>query len=204
MIAHELTRDAVGTAFLDDETTIELLARARAGDRDAVETLLQRCLPSLKRWAHGKLPSSARAFLDTGDIVQEAALHAVRRLDTFEPRHVGAMQAYLRQSVINRIIDEVRRVARQPVPVELEADLMSHESSPMEVAIEGETYERYRAALGRLKSRHREIVVARIEMQWSISQIKARFEFASIDAARMAVTRALGRLAADMHALSHA
>jgi len=186
------------TTFLNGEATIELLARARAGDRDAVEALLQRCLPSLKRWAHGRLPSSARAFLDTGDIVQDAAMHAIRHLDTFEPRHVGAMQAYLRQSVINRIIDEVRRVARQPVPVGIEEDLLSRDSSPLEVAIEGETYERYRAALGRLKSRHREIVVARIEMQWSIAKIRERFEFSSMDAARMAVTRALRRLAEDI------
>jgi RNA polymerase sigma factor (sigma-70 family) len=202
MIAQEPMRHAVGTVFLDDETTVELLAKAREGDRGAVEALLQRCLPQLKRWAHGKLPASARAFMDTGDIVQEAALHAIRRLDTFEPRHVGAMQAYLRQSVINRIIDEVRRVARHPVPVELEGDLLSHDSSPLEAAIEAETYERYRAALSRLKSRYREIVVARIEMQWSISQIKERFEFASIDAARMAVTRALRRLSADMQAVT--
>ena len=204
MIAPVPIEEAGGTAFLGDETTIELLARARAGDRNAVEALLQRCLPSLKRWAHGKLPASARAFLDTGDIVQEAALHTIRRLDTFEPGHVGAMQAYLRQSVINRIIDEVRRVARQPVPVELDEDLPSHDSSPLEIAIEGETYERYCAALAQLKARHRDLVVARIEMQWSISQIKERFEFSSIDAARMAVTRALRRLAADMRAVPDA
>ena len=111
------------------------------------------------------------------------------------------MQAYLRQSVINRIIDEVRRVARQPVAVELEEDPRSHDRSPLEVAIEAETYERYRAALARLKSRHREIVVARVEMQWSLAQIRERFEFSSIDAARMAVTRALQRLMADIQTL---
>ena len=106
-------------ALLSDEPTIELVVRAQRGDRGAVEALLQRSLPSLKRWAHGRLPSAARGYLDTGDIVQESALHALRRLDMFEPRHVGAMQAYLRQSVINRIRDEVRRIGRQPPPVEL-------------------------------------------------------------------------------------
>ena len=90
------------------------MVRAQRGDRGALEALLQRCLPSLKRWAHGRLPSAARGSLDTGDIVQEAALNALRRLDTFEPRNVGSMQAYLRQSVINRIRDEVRRIGRNP------------------------------------------------------------------------------------------
>ena len=47
--------------LLSDEPTIELVIRARAGDRQAVEALLQRCLPALKRWAHGRLPAAARA-----------------------------------------------------------------------------------------------------------------------------------------------
>ena len=87
-----------------------------------MEALLQRCLPPLKRWAHGRLPAAARGRLDTGDLVQEAALHVLGNLGTFEPRHVGAMQAYLRQSVINRICDEVRRIGRQPPPLELPDD----------------------------------------------------------------------------------
>lgn len=184
--------------LLSDEPTIELVIRARAGDRAAGEALLQRCLPSLKRWAHGRLPIAARGYLDTGDLVQEAALHAVRRLDAFEPRHVGAMQAYLRQSVINRIRDEVRRVVRQPTPVELPEDLTSDRTSPLEVAIQAETYERYRQALTQLKSRDREMVVARIEVQWSIAEIARRFGLRTVEAARMAVTRALRRLTAQM------
>src|ERR1041385_3479310 len=77
-------------ALFSDEPTIELVVKARGGDRQAVEALLQRCLPSLKRWAHGRLPATARGSLDTGDLVQEAALHVLARLELFEPRHVGA------------------------------------------------------------------------------------------------------------------
>jgi RNA polymerase sigma-70 factor (ECF subfamily) len=161
--------------------------------------LLQRCLPSLKRWAHGRLPSSARGYLDTGDIVQEAALHALRRLDTFEPRHVGAMQAYLRQSVINRIRDEVRKVSRRPLPVELPPDLESDRTSPLEVAVQAEAYQHYRDALGDLSTRDRELVVARVEAQWSVGEIAKRFEMPTPDAARMAVGRALKRLTTKLH-----
>src|SRR3990170_2547974 len=150
--------------LLSDEPTIELVVKAREGNREAVEALLQRCLPQLKRWAHGRLPAAARGSLDTGDLVQETVLHVLRRLDAFEPRHVGAMQAYLRQSVINRIRDEVRRVSRQPMPVELSEELTCDRTSPLEVAIQAETYERYHQALTQLKSRDREMVVARIEV----------------------------------------
>ena len=86
---------------------------------------MQRCLPALKRWAHGKLPAMARSYMDTGDLVQEAALNAIRHLDTFEPRRVGAMQVYLIQSVINRIRDEVRRVSRRGVTSELPEEAAS-------------------------------------------------------------------------------
>jgi len=185
-------------SLLSDEPTIELVLKARNGDRTAVEALLQRCLPSLTRWAHGRLPASVRGALDTGDLVQEAALHALRRLDVFEPRHVGAMQAYLRQSVINRIRDEVRRVTRHPAPVELPPDHPADATSPLESAIEAESYERYRAALSTMTSRHREIVVARVELQWSLAEIAERFGMRTADAARMAVSRALKRLSAQM------
>jgi RNA polymerase sigma-70 factor (ECF subfamily) len=163
-----------------------------------VEALLQRCLPQLKRWAHGKLPPAARGALDTGDLVQEAAMHAVQRLDVFQPRHVGAMQAYLRMSVLNRIRDEIRRVGRNPAPVELPEDHPGDSTSPLEAALQSESYERYRAALRQLKPRDREMVVARLEAQWNMSEIARQFGLRSLDAARMAVSRALKKLSTNM------
>jgi RNA polymerase sigma factor (sigma-70 family) len=103
------------------------------------------------------------------------------------------MQAYLRQSVINRIRDEVRRIGRQPAPVALPEEPLADATSPLEAAIEAESYERYRQALQGLKPRDREMVVARVEVQWSLSEIALRFGMPTVDAARMAVTRALKR-----------
>lgn len=182
------------STLLSDEPTIELVVKARGGDRMAVEALLQRSIPSLKRFAHGRLPPAARGSLDTGDLVQETVLHVLRRLDTFEPRHVGAMQAYLRQSVINRIRDEVRRIGRHPAPVELPPDMASDMPSPLEEAVRSEAYDRYRAVLEQLSPRDRAMVVARIEAQWNLGEIAERFNMRTVDGARMAVTRALRRL----------
>jgi RNA polymerase sigma-70 factor (ECF subfamily) len=181
-------------ALLSDQPTVELLVLARAGDRSAVEALLQRCLPSLRRWAHGRLPSAARSYLDTEDIVQETALHVIRRLDHFEPRHVGAMQAHLRQSVINRVRDEVRKIVRHPGQVELPDEISSKHASQLEMVIRDEAYQRYRDGLSTLDPRDREMVVARVEMQWSYKEIVRRFDLPSDDAARMRVKRALQRL----------
>jgi RNA polymerase sigma-70 factor, ECF subfamily len=191
-------RSKDAATLLSDEPTIELVISARAGDRLALEALLERCLPPVKRWAHGRLPAHARAGLDTGDLVQEAAMHVLARLDKFEPRHVGAMQAYLRMSVVNRIRDEIRRVGRRPEAVELTTEPTSDATSPLEVAIRGEAYERYRCALAKLRPRDREMVVGRVEMQWSVDQIAQRFRMPSLDAARVAVSRALKRLTAQL------
>lgn len=180
--------------LLSDEPTIELVIRAQDGDRQAVEALLQRSLPHLRRWAHGKLPAAARGRLDTGDLVQETVLHVLRRLDTFQPRHVGAMQGYLRQSVMNLIRDEVRRIGRHPAPSELSDDLPSDTQSPFEEAVRAQDVDRYHVALSALPVRDRELIVARIEAQWTYDEIARRFGMPTSDAARMAAKRAIDRL----------
>jgi len=190
--------DHASRMFISDEPTVELVVRARHGDQRALEALVERCIPALRQWAHGKLPASARGSIDTGDLVQEAVMNALRRLDEFEPRHVGAMQAYLRRSVTNRIIDEVRRVRRRPAQDALTDEQPAQDLSPLEVAIESETYDRYRAALDVLSPRQRQLILARIDMQWSIARIAKEFEFTTADAARMAVTRAVKQLKVHM------
>jgi RNA polymerase sigma factor (sigma-70 family) len=186
--------------LLSDEPTVELILRARGGDDSALEALLQRCLPDLRRWAHGRLPAAARGAADTEDLVQEAAMKVIARLDRFHPHHVGAMQGYLRTSVINSIRDRVRQINRRPVPVEIPEELPSETVSPLEEAIRLETYERYRTALAALRSKDREIVVARVEAQWTAREMAGRFGFHSDSAARMATLRALRRLRAELDA----
>jgi RNA polymerase sigma-70 factor (ECF subfamily) len=197
-MTNEDAPETEGVALLSDEPTIELVLSARNGDRMALEALLERCLPPLKRWTHGRLPAHARGGLDTGDLVQEAAMHVLARLDKFEPRHVGAMQAYLRTAVINRIRDEIRKVGRRPEAVELTDEPPSDVTSPLEAVIRNEAYDRYRSALDKLRTRDREMIVARIEVQWSIAEIAQRFGMASVDATRVAVSRSLKRLSAQL------
>lgn len=191
--------EAAEYGLLSDEPTMELVVRAQTGDRAAAEALLERCLPQLRRWAHGRLPPAARGNLDTNDLVQDAAMNLLRRIEHFEPRHVGAMQGYLRQSVINRIRDEVRRIGRNAPPVELPDDHPSDRTSPLESAIKAEAYDRYKVALTSLQPKDRELVVARVEVQWSVAEIANRFGIRTVDAARMAVSRAIKRLTRELH-----
>ena len=88
----------------------------------------------------------------------------------------------------------MRRVARRPTPVELPKELPAADMSSEELAIRAQTYQQYRDALGRLRRRDREIVVACIEAQWTVREIGDRFAFPTREAARMAMVRAMRRL----------
>ena len=176
------------------DSTADLLARVRGGDRDALDALIDRCMPALRRWARGRLPAGARGLVDTQDIVQDAIVRALGHLDTFESRHEGALQAYLRQAVINRIRDEARRVERRPVPQELGESMPFDGASPLDIAIGRQGVSRYEAALRQLKESDREAIIGRIEMQHDYETLAGMLGKTTADAARIAVKRAIARL----------
>ena len=182
----------------EGESSVELLRLAREGNREAVETLCARHRPLLCRWATGRLPRWARDLLDTEDLVQETLVAAIKHLSTFEPRHDGALQAYLRQAVHNRIRNEIHRIQRKPSMEEIGNQHPDKGSSPLEETIGRETLERYEAALERLRDDEREAVVLRIEMGWAYEQLAQALGKPTPDAARVAVGRALLRLAKEM------
>ena len=180
------------------ESSVELLQRFKTGDADALNRLLARYVGPLRRWAHGRLPQWARDMSDTQDLVQDALLKALRHLDTFEPVGPAGLHCYLREAVMNRIRDELRRSARHPAPQELDERLPHQSASPLEKAIGRETLAAYSAALQCLGQEERELVVARVECGFSYEEIAAMFGKPSTDAARMAVRRALRSLATEM------
>ncbi len=186
------------TEQLGVDSTLDLVERAKSGDQEALNRLFARYLPSLRRWASGRLPRWSRDLMDTDDLVQETMVRAVNRLDRFESRHPGALQAYLRQAVVNRIRDEIRRTKRSPVATELDENESDHGASPLEAAIGAEVLERYDAALGRLRPEEREAIVARVEMDGTYLEVAQALGKPSADAARMTVSRALLRLAEEM------
>ena len=181
------------------DSTFDLVERAKTGDREALNSLFARYLPALRRWASGRLPRWTRDLMDTDDLVQVTVVRAVKRMDNFESRHEGALQAYLRQAVVNRIRDEVRRTKRSPIVTELDENAGDRAASPLEAAIGAEALERYEAALTRLRPEEREAIVARVEMDGTYHQVAEALGKPSADAARMAVSRALLRLAEEMH-----
>ena len=189
------TAEASGS---DPESTFHLIERARAGDQEALDRLFARHLKPLQRWASGRLPRWARDLADTDDLVQHTLLQTFKTIQDFQPRQVGALQAYLRQAVLNRIRDELRRKSRRPQSTDLDEVQLVSAESPLEETIGHEAVERYERALARLKPDERQAIIARVEMGCSYQELAEALGRPSPDAARKAAQRALLRLAEEM------
>ena len=163
-----------------------------------MEALMGRYLARLQRWATGRLPASARTLMDTDDLVQDALLNTFRRLEHFQPRHDGALLAYLREAVANRIRNELRRGVPD-VDVSVEPDhLPSEAPSPLERLVSRQALDRYEQALAQLDENDRAAIIGRFEMGYSYDALARAMERPSPEAARKATERALRRLIALM------
>ncbi len=183
---------------LDTDATLPLLKRARDGDADALDRLIARYIPSLERWAHGRLPGWARSVVDTGDLVQEAAIQVFKRIGDFDYRGEGSLHAYLRQAIMNRIRNEIRAAGRRPATEVLDDGVRDPALSPLDLAMGSEALDRYEAALARLRPEERELIIGRAEIGLTYPELAEATGKSSADAARMAVARALVRLAEEM------
>ncbi len=137
----------------------------------------------------------ARDLVDTDDLTQDVML---RTLDRVKQSELGAdsLVYYLRAAVMNRIRDEVRLIDRRPKlrqePLEFHRDL---QASPLEQAMGNEQLRRYEDALHSLPARERDAVILRIELGFPFDQIATALGWTGANAARMAIVRAVGKMA---------
>ncbi len=175
--------------------TVELVRRIRHGDGGARDLLFRRYLPLLRRWAHGRLPPSARDANDTDDLVQVTLLRALNRIEDFDVRHPGSFLAYLRQILLNEVRGEIRRLAslpaREPLPEELGP---SDAPTVLEQLVGAERLAAYQRALGELPRRQQEILIMRLEFGMTYPEIALELG-GNVDAVRIMATRAAAELA---------
>lgn len=173
----------------DSDSTIIVLERARQGDHSAARMLLQRALPLVRRWAHGRVPHEVRRDANTEDVLQDAVIRTLGNLKRFEHRTVSGLQYYLRRSVVNRIRDLVRGSRRRPTATALPEDLPGHEPTPIERAIRKERLDRFLAALAQLTPAERQLLIFRFELGYTTPEI-AKAVGISAGAASMRLARA--------------
>jgi RNA polymerase sigma factor (sigma-70 family) len=108
------------------------------------------------------------------------------------------LQAYLRQAVVNRLRDEIRRTGRLPDAVGVDDLEAPAEDSPLEAASGREAVEDYVRALERLRPEERDAIIARVELGLSYEELAEALGKPTAEAARKAARRALVRLVAEM------
>lgn len=166
----------------------------------AIGKLLARILPGIASWAHDRLPRRARRRADTGDLVQEAALGAVQNLSPEDLRTPAAVDSYIRQSIRNRIIDEIRRSGKVEVAGGGSNELARDSGpTPLDSVLETEDRRRFRAALARLEEDEQILVVGRVDLELSYRELADATGRPSADAARAATRRAVLKLARNVN-----
>jgi RNA polymerase sigma factor (sigma-70 family) len=167
--------------------------------RTAVDRLFELLMPMLLRWTHRRLPPRARRRMDSADLIQEALVGVLEHLPDLDERSPERVQAYAQQAIRNRIRDEIRRADKVEVSGgDGRAGTASRDASPLDDAMESEDQLRFRAALDRLDPGDRELIVGRVDRGLDYETLASRTGRPSAEAARVAVRRAVLRLAREM------
>lgn len=170
----------------------------------AVERLFARLLPGLVAWAHGRLPRHARRRNDTWDLVQDACTGAITHLADLDARDPAQVDFYLRQSIRNRILDEVRRSGRGEIASAEGIAVADPSPTPHDDAVESDERRRYRRALLRLDDDDQQLVVGRVELRLSYEALARATGRDSVETTRGATRRAMLRLARELGELERA
>jgi RNA polymerase sigma-70 factor (ECF subfamily) len=141
---------------------LDLVERARAGDREAFAQLAQVLTDGLFAVAH-------RMLRDTGlaeDATQQALLDAWRKLPQL--REVERFEAWVHRLLVNACKDEIGRARRRDAKLEL---LRGPERSTPDASLSVEQRDQLERAFHRLSPEHRAIVVLRHYRFWSPDEI---------------------------------
>jgi len=156
----------------------EAVALVLAGDRSGAAYLIERYQMDVYSASLRILANPA----DAEDVTQDTFLAAFERMSTYRPDQ--ALSPWLRAIARHRAIDLVRRRARAPEP-EFPAPAESVEN----IALDRIEAERVRAALNRLPSRDRALLVLRYWEDQSVESV-ARSMGMTEGATRVALLRA--------------
>ncbi len=163
----------------DHDDSADLIERARLGDRDALNPLLDRYRGRLRRMVEMRLDTRVQARLDASDVVQDAFAEAAGRLDEYLRDPKLPLFLWLRLVVGERLIrlhrhhigvrmrDAGREVSlfRGALPAAssaaLAAQLLGRHTSPTQAVLRAERVLRLQEALNALEPIDREILSLR-------------------------------------------
>lgn len=158
----------------DPAQTQRLLDAVRAGDRQALDQLLEEHRAYLRSLVGLRLDPKLRARVDASDVVQEAQIEAVRRVENYLDRPALPFHLWLRQIAYDRLlmmrrqhVEAARRAVEREAPLPDESSLqlarfiLADTPTPSEALVQHEMVGRIRRALVELSDDDREILLMR-------------------------------------------
>jgi len=168
----------------DSAEVLDLLNQARAGEKQAFDRLFALCEGQLRRFVDLRLDPKLRPRVDASDMLQEAHLEAVRRLDDFLENPTLPFKLWLRQITHDRLLMMRRRhvgAARRSLAREaalpdgsscaLARQLIAAGSTPSQQVGREELARRVREAVARMAEADREIILMRTFESLSFEEI---------------------------------
>jgi RNA polymerase sigma-70 factor (ECF subfamily) len=209
----------MGIAMPTDLTdTEQLVEKLRAGDRQALTNLFQRHRDRLRKMVELRLDPRLRSRVDASDVLQDAFLDTVARLDSYLRRPDLPAFLWLRRIVGERLAICQRRhlgakmraagqevsLYRDPLPqassAALASMLLGRLTSPSHAAVRAALVLQVQAALNALDPLDREVVALRHFEQLSRAET-AQVLGISEEAGAKRYIRALKRLKAVLAAM---
>jgi len=184
---------------------LELVRRAKEDDSQARNELIMRYYEPVQRVVRSRLNTELRAEMESGDILHEAMIRAIKGLPSFEVRTRQELEGWFAKLVENYIRSAGRAVHTQKRDRDLEVSLEElkaymEESSPdarpaargptpLELSAQQEQNQIYLDCLAEMSPEHREVLQLRLGLQLPWDEISERIG-RSPDAARMLLVRA--------------
>jgi RNA polymerase sigma-70 factor (ECF subfamily) len=181
----------------------ELVGRALRGDREAESMLCGRHEAALRARARQRLPRTVRRKVAESDVIQEAYLTALARLDEFEDRGSGSFLAWVQGIVDHKAREAARRhagTAKRAVAREVTRGARGDTNGfpgpfppPSQVAMGHEAEALLKRAMTQLPEDYRTVLHLVYEDGRSFDEVAQRMG-RSRDAVRVLYGRALARL----------
>jgi len=190
-----------------DPVITELVARLRTGDHAALAELFDRHREKLRRMVQLRLDQRLGGRVSASDVLQEAYIDALKRVDHFFEKPDQSIFGWLRLVVGQRLADVHRehlaqkRSAGREVSLHggatdsacLVACLLGNRSSPSHAADRNEVYAKLEQALDQMDPIDREVLALRHFEELSNTETAALLGIQSAAASKRYV-RALARL----------
>ena len=175
----------------------DVVARAVAGDRDALQKVLGTIRPIVLRYCRARIGIAERSGLSADDVAQEVCLAAITALPRYKDQGRPFL-AFVYGIAAHKVADAYRAMGRnQSDATDTLPDRPSGDPGPEQLAMDSDAAARMDKLLAVLPEKQREIVILRVVVGMSAEET-AEAVGSTAGAVRVAQHRALTRLKAEL------